>query len=463
MKSLKKAMYINQILLLLLTAALDVRGDEATLFNTLFTGYNKNVRPRVNASDTVNVELEFELHTITDLDEVNQVMKTVGFIVAIWYDDYLTWTPSDHGSIDFLIVPPTSVWLPDMGVENSADTFYHDAFARDFRVRLSHEGRITWAFGGEFATMCSLDMTFYPFDKQSCELRIENWAYDVHQVSLTNITDHVATTNYESNGIWEFTDSEVEYTELYYDIYPNDPFPELIFRLLLTRKPAYYLLNIVAPCALIIVIALMVFWLPPESGEKVSLGITVLLAFSVFQIIVAENTPKNSDYSPVLGVMVISIMCLSTLSVLGSIAVLYLFHHHTQTRPHRILRKITFKFLARIMCMRLSVPEYEEDKISPQYEDGHAVVVENVDSECTTVRSNLKKMEAMGLEMDDLKNILNNLTFIRTNIENKEKDEEIASEWRGVATVVDRLLFWISLIIVVIIMITILAQRDSDH
>ena len=149
--------------------------------------------------------------------------------------------------------------------------------------------------------MCSLDMTFYPFDKQSCDITIGNWAYDSHQVSLTNITDHVPESNYEANGIWKFTDSEVEYTEIYYDIYPNDPFPELIFSLLLTRKPAYYLLNIVCPCALIIVIALMVFWLPPESGEKVSLGITVLLAFSVFQIIVADNTPKNSDYSPVLG------------------------------------------------------------------------------------------------------------------------------------------------------------------
>ena len=156
--------------------------------------------------------------------------------------------------------------------------------------------------------MCSLDMTFYPFDKQSCDIRIENWAYDSHQVSLTNITSNVPESNYEANGIWEFTGSEVEYNELFYDIYPNDPFPELIFRLLLTRKPTYYMLNIVTPCALIIVIALMVFWLPPESGEKVSLGITVLLAFSVFQIIVADNTPKNSDYSPVLGEYLLTII-----------------------------------------------------------------------------------------------------------------------------------------------------------
>ena len=43
-----------------------------------------------------------------------------------------------------------------------------------------------------------------------------------------------------------------------------------------------------------------VFILPPESGEKVSLGVTILLSFSVFQFVIAENTPVNSDCTPLL-------------------------------------------------------------------------------------------------------------------------------------------------------------------
>ena len=52
---------------------------------------------------------------------------------------------------------------------------------------------------------------------------------------------------------------------------------------------------------LIVCLALAMFWMPPEAGEKVSLGITVMLAFSVFQLVIAEQTPKTSDYYPVLG------------------------------------------------------------------------------------------------------------------------------------------------------------------
>lgn len=42
------------------------------------------------------------------------------------------------------------------------------------------------------------------------------------------------------------------------------------------------------------------FILPQESGEKISLGITVLLSYVVFMLMVAETVPKNSDTIPIL-------------------------------------------------------------------------------------------------------------------------------------------------------------------
>ena len=113
--------------------------------------------------------------------------------------------------------------------------------------------------------------------------------------------------------------------------------------------------------------------------------------------------------------------------------------------------------------MQHSVPEYDEEKISPQDDDDRPIVIENVHSDGTPVKTNSKKMEALGIEMDDMKKIVNNLTAIRNKIKEKESDEVIVSEWRGVASVVDRFLFWVCFIIVVVIMTAILAQRDSNH
>jgi len=47
--------------------------------------------------------------------------------------------------------------------------------------------------------------------------------------------------------------------------------------------------------------ALQVFWLPSNSEEKIDLGITVLLAFFVFQFVVTDLTPVSSDSTPIIG------------------------------------------------------------------------------------------------------------------------------------------------------------------
>ncbi len=46
---------------------------------------------------------------------------------------------------------------------------------------------------------------------------------------------------------------------------------------------------------------LLVFVMPPESGEKIGLAITVLLSFTVFNLMVSENMPQTSTHTPRLG------------------------------------------------------------------------------------------------------------------------------------------------------------------
>ncbi len=66
------------------------------------------------------------------------------------------------------------------------------------------------------------------------------------------------------------------------------------------RKSLYSVVNILLPVVLMSLIDLLVFILPPESGEKISLGITVLLAYSVFMLVISETLPRNSDSTPIM-------------------------------------------------------------------------------------------------------------------------------------------------------------------
>ena len=185
-------------------------------------------------------------------------------------------------------------------MSHSADTFYHDSFHEDFRVYINYTGKVTWSFGGNLATTCDLDMTYFPLDTQTCYLRIENWAYTGYQVKLTNKTDAIVKVNYQENGIWRLGETGVTSYDIYYAHAPGIPHNVLSYYMKLNRKNSYYVMTMLVPCILLMVVAEGVFWLTAESGEKVSLGVTVLLAFSVMGLVIADSTPKTSDYYPVL-------------------------------------------------------------------------------------------------------------------------------------------------------------------
>ncbi len=51
---------------------------------------------------------------------------------------------------------------------------------------ISHKGLVHWEPGGVFKTMCEIDITFYPFDEQKCELNFGALSYHTSKMNLTN-------------------------------------------------------------------------------------------------------------------------------------------------------------------------------------------------------------------------------------------------------------------------------------
>ena len=85
----------------------------------------------------------------------------------------------------------------------------------------------------------------------------------------------------------------MEVDETVYDI------PGVSFTLTLERKPMYYLLNIIIPAVILAALSALNFAVPVDCGEKLSLGISILVAFSVFMLILQDNTPQTD--TPMLG------------------------------------------------------------------------------------------------------------------------------------------------------------------
>ena len=169
----------------------------------------------------------------------------------------------------------------------------------NFRAIISHKGFIHWEPGGVFKTMCPIDITYYPFDKQECKLMFGAWSYHTSKMNLTTIKSKINMDSYNGNGEWEIVNHLAKRDEFAYECCPHERFAYVAFHVCIRRRHTFYILNIILPSILTSVLLLSIFFCTP--GQKVQIGVVVLLSFRIFLLNVSDNIPKTSDHIPLLG------------------------------------------------------------------------------------------------------------------------------------------------------------------
>uniref|UniRef100_A0A3B5MSJ1 Uncharacterized protein n=1 Tax=Xiphophorus couchianus TaxID=32473 RepID=A0A3B5MSJ1_9TELE len=177
---------------------------------------------------------------------------------------------------------------------------------------------------------CNVDVRWFPFDIQKCELKFGSWTYDGWLLDL-QMTD-ADISGYMPNGEWDLIGVPGTRNEVFYDCC-KEPYPDVTFVITIRRRTLYYALNLLIPCVLLSSMTLLIFVLPADSGEKISLGITVLLSLTVFMLLVAEIMPATSDSVPLIGQYFASIMIIVGMSVIATVVVLQ-YHHHDPNGGH---------------------------------------------------------------------------------------------------------------------------------
>uniref|UniRef100_A0A914DPB9 Uncharacterized protein n=1 Tax=Acrobeloides nanus TaxID=290746 RepID=A0A914DPB9_9BILA len=168
-------------------------------------------------------------------------------------------------------------------------------------VIISYDGNVTWSTAGIFKSSCQLDVRYYPFDHQNCILKFASWAYDGTKIDLVLLTEAGDQSNYMLSTEWKLMLIRAEKNSIIYSCCPEH-FPFIDVHISIQRRPLFYVFNLILPCVLISGIALLGFYMPSDSGEKVTLGITSLLSTTVFLMLVAEGMPPTSEALPLIGI-----------------------------------------------------------------------------------------------------------------------------------------------------------------
>ena len=71
--------------------------------------------------------------------------------------------------------------------------------------------------------------------------------------------------------------------------------------MVIRRRPLFYTVSLLLPSIFLMFMDIVGFYLPPDSGERVSFKITLLLGYSVFLIIVSDTLPATAIGTPLIG------------------------------------------------------------------------------------------------------------------------------------------------------------------
>lgn len=459
--------------------AFQVQGDEQEyrLIRYLMSNYDPAVRPSYNATMPLRVTFDLSLHQVINLDERNHILTTNCWLTQKWTDVHLKWNSSDFSGISVVRIPAAQVWRPDIILYNNADSQYSSSVVNT-NVIIRSSGEVTWLSHGIFKSSCTVDVEFFPFDVQTCHMKFASWTHDIFQVELKKERDQPNLLNYLPNGEFDLDSfSSIEHVEKYPCC--EELYPDITFVLVLRRRPLFYIFNLILPCFLINLISVFTFYVPSQSGEKVTLGISCLLSVIVFLMVVRDSLPPTHK-TPLISIYYAVTICLVSSATFFSIVTLNV--HHRGSRGNevpRCLKRFILGCLARIFLV--SHPHKKKQKgqkVRKAHSEeaphrGEKVELDYIEHYTVSPRLRHRKEMAHSLgsepSSDEFeKQFLRVLHRVHETMERnemriaeQERKDAIRGEWEQVAMVCDRML--LAIFIIATATSTFLLLSSSPH
>ncbi|KAH3755061.1 hypothetical protein DPMN_189744 [Dreissena polymorpha] len=467
------------VILILQVCAVLCDENEYRLVRDLFVAYDKRVRPAVHWSQSVNTTYGVALAQIIDVDEKNQIITTNCWLNQNWLDPKLRWEPHKYGNITVIGVPFTDVWRPDVVLYNNADST-STLTSVSSNVIIKYDGNVTWLSMSIFRSSCTIDVKYFPYDVQNCTMRFASWSFGIDQLNILSHSDEGDISNYVPSSEWALVQYRPRRQLEKFSCCP-DLVPFMKYDIVIKRRPLFYLFNMVMPCVLITLVALLGFYMPPESGEKVSMGITTLLSIVVFLMIVSESLPPTSDVVPLIGLyygVTIAIVSSAT-----AMTVLTVNIYHKGTRGIEVpvtVKRLFFGLVARILCIKLDLPSPPYSGLTRIPSHDHCVYERSSDTDMGTQNGGLHARFPASVVPPDggprtcstdaheqqlvrvLRKVYQTIERNEIRISEQDRRDVIRQEWQQLALVIDRLMLIIFIFATVTVTLVVMVPQEYD-
>ncbi|XP_030383574.1 neuronal acetylcholine receptor subunit alpha-2 [Scaptodrosophila lebanonensis] len=310
------------------------------LYMNLFINYNKNSQPTVGGQLT-NITVGLTVHYI-DIDEMNGKVTLHGWIHIRWMDERLSWNLREYDNVTQLSLRPGDVWKPQITLFNAAGD--EGNYLSDTQVLLVHDGSFLWVPPALYIAYCNLNMRNWPYDQQTCKLKIGSWSSNNIDAEYSKQKSALEYDELLQSTEWDISSASTKYVR-------EETCNYIEFTFTLQRRSSMYTAVIYTPAFTIVLLALSVFWLPPQMGEKILLNGVLIVLVACFLMYFAQLLPVLAENTPLIVVFYSSCLLLLSLSTIVEVVVLYISTAKHKRRLPEFIKQLLHGKLGTVLLL----------------------------------------------------------------------------------------------------------------
>ncbi|CAF4578015.1 unnamed protein product [Rotaria sp. Silwood1] len=461
--STKSLIILQEILFLLLSIFLRspyVNTNEVELRKLLFheRPYDRTVCPEAGIT---RVHTNLILLQIESVDEKAQVVTSNVQLICAWCDPFMSWNASRY-NITELSVGSNYLWTPDVVLVNSADGKY-SRNREHYALILRHDvlkllGYVRFMFQDLWKTICKVRSTYFPFDQQHCTIIIRSGSRDGQSIKFIQRRPLVGRSFIR--GEWELINSYTDITDERVSDFGQVDYSLVRFTLILKRNYVHYFMKIILPFTLVSFVTLFTFLLPPQTGEKLTLNVTILLSLVIYLQLLSGYIPKSDDETPILTLFCNANFFLVVLSCIMTVYVSYLYHRPSTSNIACVpthMKVLILDYLSPLVYCHVNKHLKKRQLLKQDIEEKRPRRLSSIEKHMCQLFTVTTPVQPPNQQAVELLNILHQIkTHIRTqwlgplNSHNeydvcneflKIDNRKRLDEWQHVALVLDRLFF----------------------
>uniref|UniRef100_A0A1I8IWN6 Gamma-aminobutyric acid receptor alpha-like n=1 Tax=Macrostomum lignano TaxID=282301 RepID=A0A1I8IWN6_9PLAT len=272
------------------------------ILDNLLLSYDKSMRPHHSDADgidgpPVSVRISINIRSMGPISDKDMTFSMDCYFRQLWRDARLNFNQNSSGFASFQLNEKFlhEIWRPDTHFLNGHASYLHNITSPNVLIRITSAGEILYSMRLTIKAHCPMDFHRYPMDTQHCPLHIGSHGYAGGDLTYSWRYARRSIETAANLMMSQFDLVKVSTSGSVRPVARLGNFSVLSVSFVLKRHVGYFLIQLYLPCALLVVLSWVSFWLNREAtADRVALGITTVLTMAFLFMDSRADLPRVS-------------------------------------------------------------------------------------------------------------------------------------------------------------------------